>query len=428
MARHPSRTTLASLASGVLTEARLRPTVGHLLVCERCRGLLGDKLESIAASGGPDDGKAVDRAIRHALTVARKTASDAEFEDPQAAAREIVATRRAGKASLAAARALVELAASFRHASPKRTLELTEFAATFVRRPDLDRFGRGPANDLRALAWAEHANALRINDQLPKAREVMDDAFGFALEGSGDILLRARLLDLMASLDADSRQLGRADSLLKEVCSIYRRLRDDHLEGRALIARGNYAGLRNEPEQALRLLGKGLALIDQEKEPGLTLAARHGITWWTVELGRYREARRLLFASRHLYAADRNEMNQLRLRWLEGKIAAGLDEFTKAEELLGDVRRGFGELDLPYKKALVTLDLMAVLLRQGRTRRVFEVIDETVKTFQRLEIHREALAGLIILHEAAEREALNLGCLDAIATILKRFEHLPGHR
>lgn len=428
MARHPSRTTLESLASGVLTEARIRPTVDHLLGCAACRGLFAMQMEVAAAAGEQDYGKVVDRAIRRALTVARSAAREVGIEDPQAVAREIVATGGARKTSLAASRALVELAVSFRHASPKRTLELTEFAATFVRRPDLDRFGRGPANDLRALAWAEYANALRINDQLQNARRAMDDAFGFALNGSGDVLLRARLLDLMASLDADSRQLGRADGLLKEVCAIYRRLGDHHLAGRAFIARGNYAGLRNEPEQALRLLGKGLALIDLGKEPGLTLAARHGIIWWTVELGRYREARRLLFASRHLYAADRNEMNQLRLRWLEGKIAAGLDDFTKAEEFLGDVRRGFDRLELPYKKALVTLDLTAVLLRQGRTRRVFEVIDETVKTFQRLEIHREALAGLIILHEAAEREALNLGCLDAIATILKRFEHLPGHR
>ena len=225
---------------------------------------------------------------------------------------------------------------------------------------------------------------------------------------------------------AANRQFEPADRLLGQVAGIYRRVGDAHLAGRALIARGIYAGYRNEPAEALRLLRDGLARIDGEREPVLLLAARHGVVWWTAELGRYREARRLLFAARPLYAADRNEMNQLRLRWLEGKIAGGLGDLAPAEETLGEVRRAFDRLDLPYKKALVTLDLAVVLLRQGKARQVFAVIDETVRTFQRLSIDREALAGLIVLHQAAEVATLTVAAVEVVAGLLKRLEHLPA--
>ncbi len=119
-------------------------------------------------------------------------------------------------------------------------------------------------------------------------------------------------------------------------------------------------------------------------------------------------------------------MNQLRLRWLEGKIAGGLGDLAPAEETLGEVRRAFDRLDLPYKKALVTLDLAGVLLRQGKARQVFAVIDETVRTFQRLSIDREALAGLIVLHQAAELATLTVAAVEVVAGLLKRLEHLPA--
>ena len=67
-----------------------------------------------------------------------------------------------------------------------------------------------------------------------------------------------------------------------------------------------------------------------------------------------------------------------------------------------------------------------MLLRQGKARQVFAVIAETVRTFQRLSIDREALAGLIVLHQAAELATLTVAAVEVVAGLLKRLEHLPA--
>ena len=113
-------------------------------------------------------------------------------------------------------------------------------------RLDARNLGPGLAADFQARAWVEVGNAHRVNEQFELAEAALGHGQRFLDEGSGDLLLLARLADVKASLRSDQRRLGEALDLLEVVHDLYLRAGDRHLAGRALISKGiisNYDGL-----------------------------------------------------------------------------------------------------------------------------------------------------------------------------------------
>jgi hypothetical protein len=75
--------------------------------------------------------------------------------------------------------------------------------------------------------------------------------------------------------------------------------------------------------------------------------------------------------------------------------------------------------------AMVSLDLAALWLDQGRTREILVLLDETVSVFRERGIRREAIAALLMLREAVVREQVTKAVLQAVANELDRLESEP---
>jgi tetratricopeptide (TPR) repeat protein len=282
--------------------------------------------------------------------------------------------------------------------------------------------------DLQARAWGERGNARRIADDIPGAEADLARALEKVAEGTGDPQLLARLMDLTASLRTDQRRFGEAIELLDWVCGIHRELGESHEAGRALILKSNVAAYALDLDEAVRLLGQGLALIDADREPGLALAAVHNLLSHLVDSGQISEARRVFRESRELYAAFGGPLENLKARWLEGRIELGLGRPAEAERAFLAVRSGFEQSDLPYDMAIVALDLAALWLEQGRNREIQALLDETVRVFQARGIRREAIAALLMLREAFERERATAALVRTVAAELQRLEGEPIRR
>ena len=282
---------------------------------------------------------------------------------------------------------------------------------------------RGPRKlaDLQARAWAERGNARRVADDLPGAETDLAAALERAHQGTGDPRLLARLLDLTASLRTDQRMFEEAAQLLDWVYRIYWALGESHEAGRSLISKSNTALYALDLEEATRLLGQGLSLIDVDREPGLVLVAVHNLLLHLIETDEIQQADRLLRQSRELHAAYGGKMERLKLRWLDGRIAFKLGEQIRAEEAFSEVRAGFEEFGLLYDMALVSLELAEVWLEQGRTPEIRTLLDETVAIFQARGIRREAIAALLMLREAVERERATAVLLHTVASELQRL-------
>jgi len=156
---------------------------------------------------------------------------------------------------------------------------------------------------------------------------------------------------------------------------------------------------------------------------------RHSnLAWNLTHLGRFPQANALLPEVQALTAQLGNELDTLRLRWLEGRIAAGLGRTEEALAALSEVRSRFAELDIAYDAALATLEVAVLHLEQGRTGEVKELAMEMAPIFQAQGVHREALAALQLFCEAAKKEAVTVELARRLVEYLYRAQHDPELR
>jgi tetratricopeptide (TPR) repeat protein len=147
---------------------------------------------------------------------------------------------------------------------------------------------------------------------------------------------------------------------------------------------------------------------------------RHNVLDTLSKMGRLEEARELFPEVAALSREIGNALDLARLRWAEGRIAAGLGEAGRAEEAFQEVRRALVEQGIGYDAALYA--------RQGRTAEMKELAGEMLPIFQAADVHREALAALAVFQQAAAREAATLELVEEVAAFLGRARHDPELR
>ncbi len=330
--------------------------------------------------------------------------------------------------TLAVCELVIEKSFEERFGDNSRAVELAELGLLLAAQLDGDRYGRSVVKDLQARAWAYLGNARRMTFDLPGAEEALAQAERLVETGSADPLEEARILDLRASLLSDQGRFEQAAELLDLVIDIYESLHEPNRKGRALISKGVFLGYAGWPEEAIRVIRKGLSLVDWEADPRLMLMARHNLAWFLNECGRSAEALRQLQRFRHVYSEFDDPWTVLRFTWLSGRIAAGLGRCAEAEESLSEVRRRLLADGRGYDAALVTLDLANVYLQGGRSAEVKRLAGEMFALFLAKDVHRQAAAALGVFQRAAELETVTPRLIRDIAAYLQRARRNPALR
>lgn len=286
---------------------------------------------------------------------------------------------------------------------------------------------------LRSHAWAHLANAYRVAGDLSRAESAMNTAEQWqeaGEEGVGDVLEHGpTLLNLKASLRIAQGRYPEALDLLdrafeqSRVCE-----RDPHLAGRILIKKVYTLLESNDLDRAIPVLREAEALIDPAREPRLLLCARHNLLDHLSKAGRYSEARALLPEVQTLSRSAGSQLDRVRLRWAEGRIAAGLGDVEGARLALSSAQRDFLEQEIAYDAALVSLELAALLLQEGRTDEVRELAREMIPIFHAQDVHREALAALAIFQAAAAVDAATVELAREVAAFLVEARNDPERR
>ena len=200
------------------------------------------------------------------------------------------------------------------------------------------------------------------------------------------------------------------------------------MTARALIKLGTLFSVLGDPSRSVEVTREAMSLVDPETEPRIYWCATHSLAFFLCDANRHGEARQVLEAHRSLYQHFPDAWTQLRLRWLEGKIAAGLGEEERAEEALQVARAGFAEQGLGYDTALVSLELAVLYTAQGRTGDIKCLAEEIFPLFEAREIHREALSTLLLFREAAQAERLTQEAAREMAAVLQRLRRGPSAR
>lgn len=310
---------------------------------------------------------------------------------------------------------------------PLRSQRLAELAFEVALRSRTYLLGYDPAYDLGTLAMAHKANALRVAGDLTRAEEMIRRAF-LRLEPFRERTVAAELAALTASLRRGQRRFAEALEMADAAAELYRASGEPHLGGRVLVTKSHIYSQMGEPEQAIETLRAALELIDRHEDPRLYLCAQHDLTCYLAATGACREARELLETNRELYESFDDFWTRLRRRWVEGKIARGLDELDEASAALAEVRSGFIEEGVGYDAALASLELALVYLDQGLNAEVQQLAREMIPIFRSQDVHREAAAALVVFVEAASREVASRALVEQVVDYLQRARDDPGLR
>lgn len=322
---------------------------------------------------------------------------------------------------------LLEQAQEAVFSDPVRSSELARLAVTLADLLAREKAGEG-IEGLRARAWAQLGNALRVRSDHAGAERLFEVAAGLLESGQVSPLETARVLDLEASLKRDQRRFDEATVLMDRVITIYRGLGQKALLGRALKQKSMICGESGDPEGEIALLRRALELLSPEGEPRTFLAARHNLILALCAAERPRDAFALLFHTRPFYLKQGDRLNLLRLRWAEGTVALGLQRHEQAAVAFHEVREAFLDLGLDYDAALASLDLTEVYAIQGRTADVRRLAEEMLEVFQSRNIHREALGALAVLQQAARLEKAGLVLVREVASFLRKARTRPDLR
>jgi tetratricopeptide (TPR) repeat protein len=435
---HPSASELEGFLLGEMPPSQAAPIIAHLVRgCDDCRQRMAPLASMVFTAGrtAPElvesQGAEYDFVLFKAFSTARRFAatlakdqSDAERNEPKPLLKEVPAVRTARPepiTPLQRCEALLEHSRALRASDPEGMVLAASLAVHLA-----EHLGASPepgAAGLQAKAWAELGNAQRVSDNLRDA----EASLAHALRCAGtEPLLLARLMDLTASLYTDQRRFEEARRLLEWAQTIYQHEGDSHSAGRTLISQGISAGYAFESERAVRYLAEGLRQIDPARDPRLATAAVHNLLWCLVDCGRLTEAQGFLGQARKLLAAYGERFDKLRARWLEGRIAAGLGDDATAERAFHRVRAGMQDAGLPYDVAIISLDLAAVWLRQGRTSELRQLVNEMVSIFRSNGIRREALSALLMFKEALQKDQATEILLRTVTTEIWRLERFPG--
>jgi tetratricopeptide (TPR) repeat protein len=309
---------------------------------------------------------------------------------------------------------------------PYRSIELAQLATLVADRLSPENCGGGEVLDsLRARAWAHLGNAFRVTTDFASSERAFAVAESLLREGCIAPLDRARVLGLLASLRRAQRRFAEAIQLLDRVAAIYKKLGQWSFLGRTLLQKSLAYSDAGDVEAEMRLLRQALDLIDPQADPRVFLTARHNLIHALHDTGRPREAFALLFHTRPLYLKAGGRIDLLRLRWLEGLVAFGMQRIEQAEAAFREVREAFVELELGYDAALASLDLAGVYAVQRRTVDVRQVAEETLAIFQAHNSHQEAMAALLAFCSAARLEQAGIELVREVSGFLKRVRNNP---
>lgn len=319
---------------------------------------------------------------------------------------------------------------SYSRYDPQAGVNLVELALVVLETLGPDEYPEELLVDFRGAAFGALGNALRLAGQLKEAQAALVSAWETLEEGTGDPLEEGNLLSLEASLYRDLGHFKRSAALLDRAIDIYQEIGDANAQARMLIQKSNALGYL-DPLQGIEILQDAMAILDAAAEPRLELSARHNLIWFLNDAGQPQDALALLEMSRQLYKCFADPWTQLRLQWLEGRIARSLGDLQVAEAVFRKVWNAFEERAMLYELTISSIDLAEVYSAEGKLEEAVRLVSDFLPVLRTWGMHAEGLAMWKIFRDsiaehARRQVALAADDFRAISLYFHRSWHQPA--
>ncbi len=320
-------------------------------------------------------------------------------------------------------RALVEHSHSLRHRNVDEMLHLAHLAKLAAEVCSTSAAGNElKLSDLRARAWGQYGNALRICGQPQAAEAALAASLEHCRQGTGDPALRAWLLGKLASLAVFQGRNEDAIDIYERAGQFYHEIGDEHSYAFTLTQKAIAILYSGEASWAVRTLNQAIPLIDEE-DPHLLMAACHNLIRCYIDLDRPDQALALYAEIREIYKELDDPLLLLRMTWQEGLLLRDIGHLRAAETALLRARRGYLQEKLAYEVALVSLDLTTVYVKLGLVEEVKRTVMTTVPIFHALRVKLETLAALLQIQKVADQEQQALDLIRTLHSLVEPLRH-----
>jgi ATP/maltotriose-dependent transcriptional regulator MalT len=204
-----------------------------------------------------------------------------------------------------------------------------------------------------------------------------------------------------ASWIIDMGEFEMAEAVLEDAARLYREVGDLTQEGRTVLKMGIAIG-HADPEKGIRRIRQALPLISSEQEPRIQLCAQHDLAWFLAEAGESQEALEVLEQARRLYRQFPDEYTQLRLHWLEGKVARSMGRLDEAASIYRHLLDELRARELRHEIVLVTIDLAEALAEGRQFEEAAKLARDVFLLMSAWKMHRWALAAWLVFQNAVE--------------------------
>jgi tetratricopeptide (TPR) repeat protein len=280
--------------------------------------------------------------------------------------------------------------------------------------------------DLRARTAAELANAERISEHFLRAGEAIATARILLGQGTGDLMVQARIDDVEASLRRAQRRLTESEALLDRAYRAYMRVGERHLAGKILINKGYSRRLADKPLEAAALLRRAISLLVPTQDLQTLALAQGTLIDCLVDAGQFLEANKTFLKSglRQVFAGD--PLNLLRVDWIEGKIYCGRKRFEDAARVLTKVRDDFRARGLEYVAAVAAVDLAKVFLQAGKLGDLRVLAQELLGRSRDRRLHLPVQQALECFECLCRLGVATVIYAQRIKAFIEEAEHRPG--
>ncbi len=254
---------------------------------------------------------------------------------------------------------------------------------------------------LQCLALGVFGSARRLKGELGIAAR----AFKMALEAARRANLRldyANLLLRASYVLKDFSHFRRALALLNEALVAFVRLGSMRDVGRALVDHGMMNCYAGHYEDAVLDLRQALRHLEgTENELGrYHLAAYQFLAYAFEHMDDLDAAEQCLAAGVRSFGPE-HAVDQAKLGWLRGSLAFRRGDLGLAEEQLRAARQVLAAKQHPGQEALVTLDLVSVMLSRDLPREAAQVATDMARLLFAFKSHRFAEAAIVELISAS---------------------------
>ncbi len=318
------------------------------------------------------------------------------------------------------------LCAESERAAAHRADRAMELAGLALRVAEMAPGSEPWCSRLQGYTWAFVGNARRVHGDLPGAEEAFlrsDRLWEAGVAADPGLLDASRLLDLKASLRSYQGRLNEALILLDQA---FQATKNSAAQIRILIKKAIALRFLGSSKESIDALRKAEALIQEKPDLRTSWLIRFNLATSFWQLGDHKEAKTLLPEVRELAVRLANELDLVRVLWLEGRILAGLGRPREALPALEQVRRYFSASQIAYDAALASLEIAVFYLEEERTGEVKRLAEEMLWIFNSQGVHKEALAALRLFCEAARREEATADLARRVVDYLVRARNNPG--